>query len=304
MLEETSTALAGSKPERVRVPCDHCGGVSTRMLFEKAGDVYVRCQRCGLVYIDPPPTDAELAAIYDEHYYDAWGTGMNAAHVAALKRRTFARMLDRLARVAGVHRGRLLDLGCATGYLLEVAKGRGFEPFGVELNRFSAGQAQEKFGAGHVHCGTLEDAPFLAGSFQAVVMCDLLEHVRSPRRLLAQTHRLLAPGGAAVVVAPDCSAISARLLKAGWTDYKREHLFSFDKRTLPAALRQAGFAVREVRAFPKFLDLTYIRQQLTEYPTPFLTPLVRGIHAVVPERLTRIAFPTFAASMMAIAIKT
>ena len=286
------------------MPCDHCGGVSTRMLFEKGGDVYVRCQRCGLIFIDPPPTDAELAGIYDEHYYDAWGTGLNAQHVATLKRKTFARMLDRLARVTGLRQGRILDVGCATGYLLEVARRRGFEPFGVELNRVSARQAQEKFGAAHVHCGSVDDAPFPAGSFQVVVMSDLLEHVRSPRKLLAQTHRLLAPAGAVVVVAPDAGALSARVLKAGWTDYKREHLFCFDKRTLAAALRQADFTVCEVRPFPKYLDLTYIRQQLTEYPTPFLTPLVRGLHAVVPERLTRISFPTFAASMMAIAIRT
>ena len=213
-------------------------------------------------------------------------------------------MLDRLARAAGVRTGALLDLGCATGYLLEVARQRGFDPFGVELNRFSAKLAQEKFGATRIHCGTLDDAPFAPASFRAVVMSDLLEHVRSPRKLLAQAHRLLTPGGALIVVAPDVGGLSSKLLRTAWTDYKREHLFYFDRKTLKASLRQAGFEVRQTRAFPKFLDLSYIRQQLVEFPTPLFTPLIRGIHALLPERATRIAFPIFAGSMIAVAVRT
>jgi SAM-dependent methyltransferase len=289
---------ANGRPE---TPCDHCGASSARRLFEKGGDSYVRCDRCGLIYIAPQPTDAELAAIYDEHYYDAWGSGLNAAHVADLKRRTFGLLFDRLERATGLHGGRLLDLGCATGYLLEVARARGFEPFGVELNEFSARQAQEKFGADHVHCGTVDDAPFPRASFAAVVMSDLLEHVRSPRKLLLQTHALLAPGGILVVVAPNVGGLSRRVLGSSWTDYKREHLFYFDKQSLSAALGQAGFKVKQVRAFPKFLDVSYVRKQLVEYPTPLFTPLLRAIHAALPERARRVAFPLFAGSMMAIA---
>jgi SAM-dependent methyltransferase len=294
------SAAATGRPD---IPCDHCGATSAQRLFEKGGDVYVRCDRCGLIYIAPQPTDAELAAIYDEHYYDAWGSGLNAAHVADLKRRTFGSMFDRLARRAHLRGGRLLDLGCATGYLLEVAQQRGFEPFGIELNAFSARQAQEKFGKERVHCGTAEDAPFRPASFDAVVMSDLLEHVRSPRRLLARTRDLLVPGGTVVVVAPDVGGLSSTLLRSSWTDYKREHLFYFGKRSLAAALGQAGFEVKEVRAFPKYLDLSYIRQQLVEYPTTLLTPLARALHALLPGRATRIAFPILAGSMMAIAAK-
>jgi 2-polyprenyl-3-methyl-5-hydroxy-6-metoxy-1,4-benzoquinol methylase len=289
--------------ERPQNACDQCGVAKPAKLFEKGGDTYVRCAGCALVYIDPQPSDAELAAIYGESYYDAWGAGLNAEHVAKLKRRTFALMLERLARRAGVRTGRLLDLGCATGYLLEVARERGFEPFGIELNPFSARQAQLKLGADHVHCGTADDAPFAPGSFQVVVMSDLLEHVRSPRKLLAQTHELLAAEGTLVVAAPNVGGASSKLLRSSWTDYKREHLFYFDKRSLAATLRRASFEVREVRAFPKFLDLAYIRSQLLKYPTPVFTRLVRAICAVLPERATRLALPVFAGSMMAIARK-
>ena len=298
-----SEAAVVSEPasNRRTVPCDSCGAAETVSLFEKNGDRYVRCARCGLVFLNPQPSDQELAAIYDEHYYDAWGKGVGAEHVKVLKRRTFAAMLERLSARTGKKQGRLLDLGCATGFLLEEARERGFEPFGIELNAFSARQAQAKFGADHVHCGTSDDHPFAPASFDVVIMSDLLEHVRSPARLLAQTRDLLRPGGVLAVVAPNVGGLSRRLLRQGWTDFKREHLFYFDKHTLRAMMEKASFEVVHVGAFPKLLDLTYVHEQLNAYPTPFFTPLVRGLHRVMPGGLRRTAFPLYAGSMMALA---
>jgi 2-polyprenyl-3-methyl-5-hydroxy-6-metoxy-1,4-benzoquinol methylase len=296
----SETAFKAAEDRRA-IDCDSCGAREAHGLFQKSGDSYVRCGRCGLVYIDPQPTDAELSEIYGEHYYDAWGSGVAAEHVATLKRRTFALMLARMARRSGVSRGKLLDLGCATGFLLDVARDQGYEPFGIELNPYSAKQAQGRFGADHVHCGTTDDHPFAQGSFDVVVMSDLLEHVRSPRKLLDQTRALLRPGGVVVVVAPNVGGLSSKVLRQGWTDYKREHLFYFDKRTLAEALAKAGMQVMEIRSFPKFLDLAYVDQQLQTYPTPLFTPLVRAMRKVVPGALARRPFPIFAGSMMAIA---
>ena len=288
---------------RPAVSCDLCGARDAQRIFEKHGDNYVRCRQCGLLYIDPQPSDAELAAIYGAHYYDAWGIGDAEDAVARLKRKTFSSMLRRLREKTGLHSGALLDLGCATGFLLEEAREVGFDPYGVELNEFSAAKAREKLGANRIHCGTLESAPFVPGSFEVVVMSDVLEHVRSPRQLLRETRALLRPGGALVVVAPDSAGLSSRLLGKQWTDYKREHLYSFDRRTLPRILEQAAFAVLDLRAFPKYLDLDYVHRQLAAFPTPLFTPLVKALHRITPKRLRRVMLPIHAGSMMAVAVR-
>src|SRR5262249_41901397 len=158
----------------------------------------------------PQPSDAQLAEIYGDHYYDAWGLRDAASGVEALKRRTFARLLERLQAHTDLRSGPLLDLGCATGFLLEEAKIKGFEPFGIELNQFSARLAQERFGADHVHCGTLDDSPFRDRSFEVIVMSDLLEHVRAPSALLKQTHGILRDSGALLIVAPDAGGLSRK----------------------------------------------------------------------------------------------
>jgi hypothetical protein len=132
-------------------------------------------------------------------------------------------------------------------------------------------------------------------------MSDFLEHVRSPRRLLVEAREMLRPGGGLIIVAPDSGGLSSRLLGKQWTDFKREHLYSFDRRTLARMLERTSFEVRHLRAFPKYLDLDYVHRQLSRYPTPFFTSLVKFLSLLTPRRLKRMAFPIYAGSMMAIA---
>ncbi len=283
--------------------CDLCGNEAPRELFRKAGDRYVECTKCDLIYLDPQPSDAQLSAIYGDTYYDAWGLGDAENGTKTLKHRTFDHLLSRAVKASGKRAGRLLDIGCATGYLLEVAKKRGFDPYGVELNAFSAKQAKALFGDEHIHCGELDTAPFAAESFDVIVMSDLLEHVRQPSVLLEKARRLLKPGGALTVMAPNVGGLSHKVLRQNWTDFKTEHLFYFTPATLSRALAQAGFKVADVGAFPKFLTVDYIHRQLTHHRTPVFTEIAQVLHNVLPKRLQKLTFPIFAGSMLATAIR-
>ncbi len=80
-------------------------------------------------------------------------------------------------------------LGCATGYLMEAAAARGWTPYGVEYAEWSAAIAQKKFGSEAVFNGTLEQCTFPENYFDAIVMCDLIEHVRRHRKRCAKQER-------------------------------------------------------------------------------------------------------------------
>src|SRR5437868_6140620 len=78
-------------------------------------------------------------------------------------------------------RARLLDCGAATGFLLDVARDLGYDPYGLELSEFGAGVIAGKLGADRVFCGELQHAKFdgvQPGGFDVVTMCDYIEHVR------------------------------------------------------------------------------------------------------------------------------
>ena len=191
--------------------CEVCSSTEQVALFDKAAHHFVRCRGCGLERISPQPTDDTLAQIYGAHYYDAWGLHEAEDVVATLKRRTFRAVLGKLP--APAPGATLLDLGAATGFLMDEARARGYEAFGVELSEFGAGEIAARFGADHVFCGELPRAAFAGlapGQVSAITMCDYLEHVRDPRDTLRLARRWLAPGGALAITTPDAGSPSRR----------------------------------------------------------------------------------------------
>lgn len=273
-------------------------------MFVKEDHQFFRCTGCALERIDPQPSDETLAKIYGEHYYDAWGLHRDEQTVATLKKATFAYILDKLPTMP---RGaKLLDLGAATGFLLELAKERGFDPYGIELSEFGAGEIKKKLGEGHVFCGDVEDARFSdakEGDFQVITMCDYLEHVRSPRRVLERVRELLAPRGFIALTTPDTSSLTHRVLAKGWSHYKIEHIHYFGRQNLTRLLESAGFERVTFRPLLKTLNLKYIREQFEMYPHPVLSRVARALGSTVPDVLQAHTIRLMTGEMLAIAQK-
>lgn len=266
--------------------CEVCSGHSFSALFEKEGHQFVRCDGCALERIDPAPTDDTLAAIYGKHYYDAWGLHQDESEVARLKKGTFGYVLDRLGPPKPG--AKLMDCGAATGFLLEVAKVRGFDPYGVELSEFGAGEIAKKFGKGHSFQGEIENARFDdagKGDFDVITMCDYIEHVRVPARVLERARSFLAKGGRLALTTPDAGSITHAALRKGWSHYKLEHLHYFRKDNMVKLLEKSGFANVTFRPLLKSLNLRYIREQFEVYPHPVLSRAARTLGRIVPSKL-------------------
>jgi len=155
---------------------------------------------------------------------------------------------------------RVLDVGCATGYLAAELARRGCTVDGIEFDPVAAQQAR-------AHCremvvGDLEAPPtqaevqrMLAGARPEIIICaDVLEHLRDPWAVLAWLRTLLAPGGRAVISVPNIAHWTARrALLRGRFDYTdhglldRTHLRFFTRASAAALARRAGFAVQAER---------------------------------------------------------
>jgi SAM-dependent methyltransferase len=158
---------------------------------------------------------------------------------------------------------RVLDVGCATGYLAAELARRGCTVDGVEVDPQAAEQAR-------AHCrevvvGDLE-APgthaaverMLAGARPDVVICaDVLEHLRDPWAVLAWLGTLLDQEDAAakaIISVPNIAHWTGRraLLRgrfdyAGFGLFDRTHLRFFTRDSARELARRAGFAVRAER---------------------------------------------------------
>lgn len=271
-----------------RNACPVCGGSPTRRQdVVRAGEVGI-CAKCGTWFRTPRPTFEDLLKIYDRDYYDAWGLEESESIAAKTKRATFAPIISRLNAAITASPGRarnLLDVGAATGLLLEVAGESGWTPWAVELNPFAAGELRKRFGQSNVFEGELTACDFAASSFDAVTMTDLIEHVLDIGATLRAAARLLRPGGVLCMTTPQIDSFSRRLMGRNWLHFKLEHIQYFSSRSMANAVRQAGFAEVQITANTKRLTLDYLNFQLRTYPHWALSPLVRAAHTLSPRGL-------------------
>jgi 2-polyprenyl-3-methyl-5-hydroxy-6-metoxy-1,4-benzoquinol methylase len=148
---------------------------------------------------------------------------------------------------------RVLDVGCATGYLAAELTGRGCIVVGAEADPAAAAAAQAH--CAEVVAGDLEAASARAalgalGPFDAVVCGDVLEHLRDPWDALRFLAGLLRPGGRAAVSVPNVAHWTGRraLLRGRFPSaehglFDRTHLRWFTRATARELVAGAGLRV-------------------------------------------------------------
>ena len=225
------------------VTCNLCGGCDEAQLFVKESLRIVRCRQCGLVYVNPRLPQSEIAQQYNESYYTA-GSYPDYLGERAGYEQTFERRLVEIERL--VPPSRILDVGCAFGFFLNVAEKRGWEAHGIDLSPVGCRYATEQLGL-RATCCTLDQAGFPSGFFDVVIMNDTFEHLADPTYDLRQAWQVLRPGGFLFLVTQDSSRLIVRLLGRRWAQYKpREHLYYFAARTLRGILEKTGFHILRI----------------------------------------------------------
>jgi SAM-dependent methyltransferase/glycosyltransferase involved in cell wall biosynthesis len=198
------------------------------------GDLF-RCHECGTVQQPSLPAGGELHEIYRSIEDDAYLAEEEG------RRATARRLLDLIGRYHSA--GRLLEVGCGHGLLLDEARRRGYEVSGVELSAAAVGYARDVLGL-DVREQPLEAVRSEEG-FDAIVMADVIEHLDDPLAALDQCRDLLAPGGVLCVVTPDPSAAIARVAGRRWWGYLPAHTFLMPRLTLRELLGSRGLVVSD-----------------------------------------------------------
>ncbi|HWC73714.1 MAG TPA: class I SAM-dependent methyltransferase [Gemmatimonadales bacterium] len=223
-------------------PCPVCDATpdSHTFLFTKQQATFVRCRNCAFVFINPRPSSKWLASRY-EYYGVAYFT--NRAKIASdfnVARHHFEIAL------LGETRGRLLDVGCATGSFVAAAKAAGFDARGIDISAESTRYGREVLGLA-LDVGDLYEQHYRAESFDVVTLWATLEHLPDPNRFLAEAHRLLAPGGRIAVSVPNYASLAQRVLGRQDRYVGIDHVNYFTRRTAGQILGRHGFSVETVR---------------------------------------------------------
>lgn len=263
--------------------CDVCAGTQFEVI--DAASNIVQCTLCGYRFVNPRPSQAEIAAAYSNpHFYDGWIADDAGRHLMWTKR---ARLVRRLTRGS-----RLLDVGAGIGTFLSLARKSGWQVAGTEVSTSARELARERYGIDLMH-GQAEDLHLPAAAFDVITLWHVLEHVPSPSRLLRAVHAALVPGGCLVIAVPNDSEgvmvpnrldgrIKAMLKRPHFVRPRYQplapgseiHLSHFTVPVLRRLLGKEGFTVRRISVddhYPK-----------PNWKTDFRVGVYRLIH-----RLTR-----------------
>jgi len=211
------------KPAAIKITDSHYGRVWT--LF--------RCRECGHIFANPCPSAALISRLYaqiEDPEYEA---------EAANRAQNFIPILNQLDKLFP-NRGKILDIGAATGIFLALARERKWEAMGVEPSAWAVQVASEKYNLTLIQ-STFEETQLPAASFQVITMIDFIEHIPRPREALRKAAALLEPGGVVVIVTPNINSPAARLAGKRWWHYRPAHLAYFTWSSLTTLLKKEGF---------------------------------------------------------------
>ena len=228
-------------------PCNFCGHQQAESFLElkdlrlnlPGSWNLMKCENCGLLFIDPQPTWEELSAHYPKDYHAY--LRKDSKITAFLRGFGLRNRVKSIVRKTAIQKGSILDVGCATGDFLHAFQtATGWDVMGLEIVPEAAAAARAK-GLTIIE-KDLEDANLPDGSFDVITLWDVLEHMPDPAKVLRICYALLKPGGSLVLKCPDPSGKEAALFKESWIGYEApQHLFGFPQPVLVNKLKEIGF---------------------------------------------------------------
>jgi len=221
--------------------CPICGGADSIPVTSRKGYRYVCCIACRVVYVSPMPTADQVAAFYQNPAYFMGDEEVGYRDYAAMHKALAPHFRRRLRILAESlpQRGRLLDVGCADGYFLQLAQAEGWEVAGVEISEPMAREASKRLGVPVVT--SVDKLP--PGAYDAVTLWEVVEHFPDPVAQLQRLAAFLRPGGILMLSTPNAGHWQAMREPEAWSAYRPPaHLVLFTAGSLKMALEKAGFS--------------------------------------------------------------
>jgi SAM-dependent methyltransferase len=237
--------LKAEELELETVACTICASDGSQLWKRIDQWRLVRCDGCGLIYLNPRPTAESIRRVYQEAYFAdrdiQYPSSGEQIEREIESRRVAIRRLTRETKLTG----RFLDVGCAAGFLVAAAQREGWQAVGVDVSDWSTRFAREQLGL-DARTGNLEELDFEA-PFDLIVMSHVAEHLPNPLRTLKAIYSILKPGGVLVVRGPNVGSFDRIWHGRAWRGYELPlHFYHFDVESYRRIMSQAGLNVYKI----------------------------------------------------------
>ena len=243
-----------------KLQCYLCKKKTVKKAFTKLGWTILHCSSCGLFKLD---FQGSYKHFIKEYYNKKFFTGSKErAGYFDYEGDRVAERRNMRSYIQGIKKykkkGKLLDVGCATGLFMQESVNSGFDAYGIDVSAYAIKIAIKRFG-NKVRLSSIEDVNFKKSSFDLVTLFDVVEHVENPRKVLLKIHNLLKEKGLLVINTGDTNSFFAKLQGKYWHFFiPPQHFFYFSQQNLKTLLSQSGFEVINVEHDGKWVSLRYL----------------------------------------------
>ncbi len=181
------------------------------------------------------------------------------------------------------HSGKILDVGCATGEFLEVARNFGYSIEGLELSKWSTEIARKK--GIKVYNSLLKSlASKYSERYEVITLFGVIEHFENPKEEMKYIKKLLKSGGILVVWTGDVNSISSRILGRNWWYWQGQHIQYFTNKSLNLLAEEWGLEYLFTKTYPFVARYDLVRNSLSRYSLGYiLTYFLKPIFLVKPK---------------------
>ena len=281
--------------------CYVCGSDNLYFLKKVNGFSVVRCKKCKLIWIGDAINEEKLKSFYDSDYYtnfyvERTGYKDYVGHEYNYRKNS-RNNINIVSKVKKIDFLRVLDIGCACGfYIDEIKRLKNCDVYGVDFSKWAIKYGTDTLNLKNIYYQEKENHfDFESSYFDVVFILGTIEHVTSPREMLAEVYRMLKPDGIIMITTLDTkSLVPLYLIKPP------EHLFYFNHNNLPILLRSMGFKTLINEPYFSHYYVFEILQILSNFQfLKFLAPISRLIYKL----FSRLSFKSPSNEMAIVAQK-
>jgi 2-polyprenyl-3-methyl-5-hydroxy-6-metoxy-1,4-benzoquinol methylase len=239
------------------------------------------CKNCTLRFTQNIPEEENIGKYYQSESYishsdTSKGLINNLYH--KVRKRTLHQKKNLIEKTTGKKNGRILDVGAGTGAFLNIMKQANWNCAGIEPDKTAREKALELYG---IHLEAAEKIYSLpSGSFDAITLWHVLEHVHELHKYVAQLKNLLSREGKLFIAVPNYTCADEKIYDKYWAAYDvPRHLYHFSPKAMEKLLTIHGLKIEKMK--PMWYDSIYVSMLSEKYKTGDPHPVKAFINGII-----------------------
>jgi 2-polyprenyl-3-methyl-5-hydroxy-6-metoxy-1,4-benzoquinol methylase len=246
------------------------------------------CKSCGFKFTNPVPSEDTIGKYYQsEDYISHSDTNKGIINkLYHLVRKQSLKSKINLINQASLKKGKILDIGCGTGYFLQYCKENGWEIEGMEPDPSARSLAEKNTGKPiYTDLFSIKEDQ----KYDVITLWHVLEHVHKLNESIQHIHKLLKPDGTLIIAVPNCLSYDSITYDKHWAAYDvPRHLYHFTQPDMDKLLIKHNFQRTETK--PMIFDSFYVSMLSDKYKygkTNYFRAFLNGLMSNIKAKTTK-----------------